>query len=263
MRKQIFAFTVLTLFALGAWFTLREGPPLRAQLPAIPPVYELACPTGMAAYPGIGQTFDPSTSQYRQQVCVDAYGGIWAQFNSALIGAGALSGAGVAITLPANGYGGMYATAANGFVNIGRGSTYDMVLENKSAGIAAAIPTGTLTLSLGGNVNLLAGTGLAISQTAPTISSGFGTSPSIVAANGTLAFEINVGTGGSASSGVIGLPTSTTGWSVNCNDVTTAGNFTRETANSTTTATVTNYSTGSTTAAWTASDKLNCTATAF
>lgn len=43
-------------------------------------------------------------------------------------------------------------------------------------------------------------------STAPTISSGFGTSPSIANNNGTGAFTINVGTGGTATSGVISLP---------------------------------------------------------
>ena len=52
------------------------------------------------------------------------------------------------------------------------------------------------------------------SATTPTISSGFGTTPSIVNSNGTAAFSINVGTGGTASSGVITLPAATTDW--NC-----------------------------------------------
>lgn len=104
----------------------------------------------------------------------------------------------------------------------------------------------------------------AIINTAPTISSGFGTSPSIVSSNGSLSFQVNVGTGGVATSGVVGLPAATTGWVCDCRDLTTPGaNITRQTANSTTSCTVTNVamSTGSA-AAWTASDKLWCTATA-
>lgn len=50
--------------------------------------------------------------------------------------------------------------------------------------------------------------------TAPTIASGFGTSPSVVSSNGTATFKINVGTGGAASSGIVTMPTATTGW--NC-----------------------------------------------
>lgn len=49
---------------------------------------------------------------------------------------------------------------------------------------------------------------------APTISSGFGTSPSILTSNGATTFRINVGTGGTATGGVLGMPTATTGW--NC-----------------------------------------------
>lgn len=58
------------------------------------------------------------------------------------------------------------------------------------------------------------------SMTAPTISSGFGTSPSIANSNGTASFTVNVGTGGTATSGVIGLPTATNGWVALCTDVT-------------------------------------------
>lgn len=53
------------------------------------------------------------------------------------------------------------------------------------------------------------------SATAPTISSGFGTSPTIVQNSGTCSFSINVGTGGTATGGVIGLPAATNEW--NCN----------------------------------------------
>jgi hypothetical protein len=107
---------------------------------------------------------------------------------------------------------------------------------------------------------------LLISNSAPTISSGFGTSPSIVASNGTAAFEINVGTGGTATSGVIGLPAAANGWSVECTDVTTNSTtvfVTKQTAFTATTATVGNFSDVAAAAAWTASDKLLCSAFAF
>lgn len=86
-------------------------------------------------------------------------------------------------------------------------------------------------------------------STAPTISSGFGTSPSIVSSNGTSSFRVNVGTGGVATSGVVGLPAAATGWNCQVTD-TTNNTVTRETANSTTTVTVTAA------AAWAASDVL-------
>lgn len=105
---------------------------------------------------------------------------------------------------------------------------------------------------------------LAVSATAPTVS-GFGTSPSVVNANGTAAFTINIGTGGVASTGTITLPTATTGWWVSCFDVTTPASFvTNQTGGSTTTATVTNYSrTTGLAIAWTASDILRCHAEAY
>lgn len=107
-------------------------------------------------------------------------------------------------------------------------------------------------------------TNLLLNATAPTISSGFGTSPSIVGANGTAAFTINVGTGGAASSGVIGFPTAATGWVVHCDDITnptTAGGImVKQTASSTTTATITGYNATPAATAWTASDILHCMA---
>lgn len=57
-----------------------------------------------------------------------------------------------------------------------------------------------------------------ISPSAPTIASGFGTSPSIVASN-TAAFKVTIGTGGAAS-GVLTFPAATNGWAVHCTDVT-------------------------------------------
>lgn len=107
---------------------------------------------------------------------------------------------------------------------------------------------------------------LADSATAPTISSGFGTSPSIAASNGTAAFTINVGTGGAATTGVIGLPTATTGWKVDCWNTTanTATVFlTKQTGFTTTTATIGNYDAAGAAAAWTASNVLVCSARGF
>ena len=112
------------------------------------------------------------------------------------------------------------------------------------------------------------GTGTAkmfVHATAPTIASGFGTSPSVAASNGTAAFTINVGTGGSASSGVITLPAATTGWALSCINLTNSAiAITAQTASTTTSATIANYSrtTGLLTA-WTASDVISIQATAY
>lgn len=103
------------------------------------------------------------------------------------------------------------------------------------------------------------------SVVAPTISSGFGTSPSIQTNNGTFSFTVNVGTGGTATSGVIGFPTAHLGWIVNCVDFSTASAtvfVTKQTAISSTSATIANFNTSGAQAAWAASDVLNCTAVA-
>ena len=105
-----------------------------------------------------------------------------------------------------------------------------------------------------------------ISATAPAISSGFGASPSIVHSNGTAVFTINVGTGGTATSGLIRLPKAANGWAVHCDDVTTQSPsvfVTKQTATSATTATLTQYSDAAVPTAWAASDVLVCQAAAY
>jgi hypothetical protein len=95
-----------------------------------------------------------------------------------------------------------------------------------------------------------------ISPSAPTIGSGFGTSPSITNTNGTASIVVNVGTGATASSGVINTPVAAhAGWIALCNDIgNTAGLRTVQTASTTTTITLTcqNITTGAATA-WAAS----------
>jgi hypothetical protein len=110
------------------------------------------------------------------------------------------------------------------------------------------------------NVSLLT------SKTPPTISGGFGTSPSIANSNGTATFTINVGRGGAATSGVIGFPRAAHGWDVNCKDITTTSStvfLTKQTASSPTAATISNFTTSATAAAWNSGDILSCTAAAY
>jgi hypothetical protein len=82
---------------------------------------------------------------------------------------------------------------------------------------------------------------LLISSTNPTIASGFGTGPAILA-NNTAAFKVTVGTGGLDSTGVITMPAAPAGWAchvLNLTDTSTA-HMLRMTAMSTTSLTVTN-----------------------
>ena len=104
-----------------------------------------------------------------------------------------------------------------------------------------------------------------INVTAPTIASGFGSSPSVPANNGTAAFTVNVGTGGTASAGVITMPAAATGWNCAVENRTgvaanRANQRTVQTATTTTSVTVQNQtiSTGAA-LAWTASDVLALT----
>lgn len=97
-----------------------------------------------------------------------------------------------------------------------------------------------------------------VALTAPTISSGFGTSPSVTQNNGYRSFSVNVGTGGTASTGAVGLPAAAHGWACTAADVTTpTGDLTQQTGSTTTTASFTNYvRTTGVAGAWTASDIL-------
>lgn len=102
------------------------------------------------------------------------------------------------------------------------------------------------------------------SANGPSISSGFGTSPSI-AVNGTIAFTITIGSGGTANSGVITLGAVTGGWNVFCEDTTTFSTTvfrTRQTASTTNSATIGNFNSSAVAAAWVAGDTLSCIALA-
>jgi len=130
------------------------------------------------------------------------------------------------------------------------------------------LTNGTGEILIGYNLDMPTGQGFAngwrniggswiAKQTAPTVLSGFGTSPT-VAGNGTAGFTVNVGTGGTASSGVLTISSTAapTGWACNAVDQTNAATAnTVATPLSTTTITLTNYSrtTGIATA-WAASD---------
>lgn len=144
----------------------------------------------------------------------------------------------------------------------GNGTTFTALSSGSNSGFTFTPKgTGNLVLTSGtAKVPGLLFTNLADSATAPTISSGFGTSPSVPTNNGTVAFTINVGTGGTATNGVIGLPTATNGWVCWGADLTTQSTtvfFLKQIASSTTTATIANYNTAGAQAAWAASDMLS------
>ena len=94
----------------------------------------------------------------------------------------------------------------------------------------------------------------------PTISSGFGTSPSVVNGYDTQGFTLNVGTGGTASSGVIAMnSTAAHGWGCTINNLSStsaAVSYTKVTGTSTTTVTIGNFSDVSAPGPWNAGDVL-------
>ena len=128
-------------------------------------------------------------------------------------------------------------------------------------GAAGSIAGGIQLASIG-----LSSGHIADSATAPSIASGFGTSPSVVANNGTASFTVDVGTGGTASSGVITMPAATNGWicSVTPAGAPQAAAVTYAVATSTTSITLTNYTlTTGAALAWTAGTVLNVIARGY
>ena len=171
--------------------------------------------------------------------------------------------------------------ATNGGTGLASYAQGDLVYASSTTTLAgrAAVAVGQILISQGTNTapvwsanprvsTLLLGANLALSSAAPTISSGFGTGPSVTA--GTAAsFRVDVGTGGTATAGVIGLPTATTGWNCAVEDLTAttanvADHRTVQLSSTTATATVENQVISSGAAvAWTASDVLGVQCTAF
>lgn len=120
--------------------------------------------------------------------------------------------------------------------------------DSGDASLAAATYNASAGYSMQGN--------LVFSTTPPTISSGFGSTPSIVSGNGTSSFRVNVGTGGVATTGVVSMPAATTGWNCQVTDITT-NDATRETSSTTNTVTV------AAAIAWTSADVLIMSCTGF
>ena len=140
-----------------------------------------------------------------------------------------------------------------GIANLNTNCEASNVFEGQIDNVSGSIFSGT-DLGVRRNVYQSANK-IVVDSTTPTVSSGFGTSPVITGQASS--FQINVGTGGSASTGVVALGlTAPHGWSCSANDVTTpASNNTVQTGSSTTTATFTNYvRTTGVAGAWTASD---------
>src|ERR1035437_9190810 len=148
---------------------------------------------------------------------------------------------------------------------VGMGSN-TTVIGNTST-IGTYIPAGGLYVTGSISATTTMGyTHILSSATAPTVSSGFGTSPTIPNNNGTAAFTVNVGTGGTASSGVITLPAASVGWAchVTPNGAPHAAAEVFSAPTSSTSITITNYTASSGIAlAWPASTVLQVLCTAY
>jgi len=148
------------------------------------------------------------------------------------------------------------------------GGNQNNYIKTGNLGLGTTAPGSMLTVR--GDIALTTsetGAGvMAISSTPPIVTPGtFGASAAVVAANGTVAFAINVGTGGSAMMGSLTLPTAANGWVVNCQDVSSpAAIVTAQTGGTRTTATLASFSrTTGLAAPWNAGDTLRCTAQAY
>lgn len=99
---------------------------------------------------------------------------------------------------------------------------------------------------------------VAVSGTAPTISAGFCTSPTVTSNNGTAQFVITIGTSCAAATGTVTMPAASNAWTCYVANVTSpASNVPEQTGGTTTTVTVTNYArTTGLAANWTDSEVL-------
>lgn len=164
------------------------------------------------------------------------------------------------VNITASGAFGWVFSTTGAFYSQGGAGSGDIGLVGSPIGtLFARAPNASVSYTLGGV--------LFASATAPTIASGFGATPSVPTANGTAAFSVNVGTGGTASAGVLTMPASTTEWAscevknLTAQAANRADQHTVVTASTSTSLTVQNQtiSTGAA-LAWTASDVLhfNC-----
>ena len=161
--------------------------------------------------------------------------------------------------------------ATNGGTGLASYTTGDLIVANSGTTLTSltAVATGRVLASAGtGTVpawtatptltSLALGGNLAFSATAPTVSSGFGTTPAITGT--ATAFRVDVGAGGTATGGVLAMPTAGTGWNCHVENLTAttanrADQRTVQLGSTTTTVTLENQtiSTGAV-LAWTAND---------
>lgn len=197
---------------------------------------QILAPDGSASAPSYSFASDPDTGFY------------WTTSNQMLWSAG-----GSATIL----FSGTQFRLGTDNISLAFGGSGDVVLSRGAAN-RLDLATGDSWNMVGAGGSFQMATVPIISSAAPTVTSA-GTSPSIAGTN-TAAFRVNVGTGGSATTIVLGMPTATTGWNCHANNITAAAanraNQTVKQQSSTTTAVTVQNQTVSTGAAlaFTASD---------
>jgi hypothetical protein len=145
--------------------------------------------------------------------------------------------------------------------NNGQGTTPANLSNDPGAYVVSA--TGGVTSPIMNMPGTMVGPNAMIlgSSTVPTIGSGFGTGAIVNPnANGTYAFRVNVGTGGTASTGTLTMPAGANGWKCQATDVTTTSAsvfVTKQSGSGTTFVTFTNYNTSGAASPWAASDQLS------
>jgi len=133
-------------------------------------------------------------------------------------------------------------TAGNCFYNSNTAASNVFAGKTAFGTTTAATYNVDVTGDINSTANYRVAGKVSISATAPTFTSGFNTNGTISANNGTSAFRVTVGSGAAGSTGVIGMPTASTGWNCFASDITNpAANLPRVSAASTTSITLTNY----------------------
>jgi hypothetical protein len=116
------------------------------------------------------------------------------------------------------------------------------------------------TFILGGGTSNFRVINVTDSVVTPTVVACSGTAASMLWNNGSASFRFDVGTAcAGENTAVVTLPTAANCWTCSCFNVTTSTNFVRQTACTTTTATITNFGTSVNTAAdWTDGNDIQC-----
>lgn len=132
---------------------------------------------------------------------------------------------------------------------------------NAALTTAALTTTGSVFVTGAGSAFGVGNTSMV--NTSPTATT-FCTTP-VVTANGTAAFQVNVGTACATSTATITLPAATTAWVADCHNVTVpASNVVEQTGGTTTTITLTNYArTTGLASNWTDGHVIRCKAMAY